>query len=131
MIGKVITSLLKENSGLTDIIPDSKMYAYIINEDTELPALIYVVNSVTPLYTKDGWVNDTCDFSVLAFSSSYSQLQDISYLIRDALELKSGIITDVEIQKIYLSSHSEGYNINENVFMCKLDFNVKIIGYEF
>ncbi len=128
MIGKVIAKLLKEHSDLTDIVPDNRIYPYVMNEGTPLPAIIYTINSATPVYTKDGWVNDNVSFSVVAFSRSYNDLQDIAKEIRFALEMEQGT-EGVTIHNIYVSGIDEGFNISEDVFLCRLTFTTKLIGF--
>lgn len=129
MIGKLIASLLKANTSLTTLVPEVNMYPYIINENTTLPALIYTVDNMDAEYDKDGWVQDACTFSVVSFSDNYASLQDISRQVRLALELKNGTTNNINIRNIYLTSQQEGYNINENVYLNKLTFDVEITSY--
>jgi len=78
MIGKVITSLLKANTGLTDIVSETSIYPYVINEDTLLPVIVYTVDSLSTNYHKDGWNFDSITFSVISFSENYGTLQSIA-----------------------------------------------------
>jgi len=129
MIGKVIVSLLKANDDLTALVPEASIYPYVINENTALPAIVYVIESLTAEYTKDGWAGDACTFSVISFSDNYASLQNIVDEIRTALELKKGVIEDITYQQIYLTGHSEGFNITENVFLNKSTFSTYITSY--
>ena len=129
MIGILITYLLKASAGLTALVDLGSIYPYVINENTKLPAIVYTMDSVSPSYTSDGWSGDTVTFSVVSFSNNYSNLQDIVWQIREALELKNGSYGDVNYWNILMVSLSEGYNINEDVYMNKMTFSVEITQY--
>jgi len=124
MIGKVIANLLTNSTSLTALVSAAKMYPYAINEDTSLPAIIYTVDSISSDYDKDGWVGDEYVFSVTTYDSDYFSLQNVVKQVRLALELKSGTIEGIDINKIYLQSLIEGYNFAENVYLNRLTFNV-------
>jgi hypothetical protein len=124
-IGITISNLLKNHHGLAALVPTGNIFAYIANENTPLPLVIYTVDSLSPGYDKDGWVKDDCDFSVVSFSEDYSELQDIATEIRDAFECVYTSGTD----RFTMSGQQEGYNINEGVFLNKLMFNVEIKDY--
>jgi len=129
MIGVLLTYLLKLSTGLTDLINPDHIFPYVINENTPLPAMVYTMDSVTPTYTKDGWAGDTVTFSIVTFASNYSNLQNIVWEIREALELKNGSYNDFNYWNILMVSLSEGYNINEDVYMNKMTFSVEITQY--
>ena len=129
MIGKVIAHLLKDNAALLALVPTANIYPYVINENTPLPAIVYTIDSVTPGYDKQGWIGDECTFSVVTFSDNYASLQDISLQVREALELLKGTNESITIQNIYLTGQTEGYNINEDVFLNKLTFSTVVIDY--
>jgi hypothetical protein len=122
MIGKVIATLLKENTALIALVPEVNIYPYVINENTQLPAIIYTVDNLDTVYDKDGWCQDDWRFSVISFSDNYSTLQNIVEQIRLSLELKRGTDEGIDYKQIYLTGQSEGYNISEDVFMNKLTF---------
>jgi hypothetical protein len=122
MIGKVIATLLKDNTALIALVPEVNIYPYVINENTQLPAIIYTVDNLDTVYDKDGWCQDEWQFSVISFSDNYSTLQNIVEQIRLSLELKRGTDEGIDYKQIYLTGQSEGYNISEDVFMNKLTF---------
>ena len=130
MIGKVITKLLTDNTDLTDLVPAKRIFPYIINEDTPLPAIVYRVQSLVPEYTKDGWVKDDCVFVVESFDDSYNRLMEISYQVREALEMKKGTEKETLFGRVTCTDQEEGYFINENVYMNRLLFRCDIMGYK-
>lgn len=129
MIGKVIMSLLSDSVALTALVPATKMFPYVMNENTALPALVYTIDNVSPEYDKDGWTHDQCTFSVVSFSADYSTLQDIVAEIRDALERQHGTVESIDIGWIYMRGQTEGYSPGDDVFLNKLTFDVNIINY--
>lgn len=127
MIGKVITALLKANSDLTDIVPEDRIFPYIMNEATPLPGIIYTVEDISPQYTKDGLHNDVCSFSIASVSDNYNQLQNIVYHVRGAVETEQGDFDNVRITRIIMTGQDETFSINENVFINRLRFTTSII----
>jgi hypothetical protein len=124
-IGISIKALLDANASLLALVPSTRIFPYVANENTPLPLIIYTVNDLDPGYDKDGWVGDDCDFSVVSFSEDYATLQLIATQVRAALELQNTTKT----QRIILTGQQEGYNINEGVFLNRLNFSVRIFEY--
>ena len=129
MLAKVIKTLLDNSAALNALIPILSRYPYVINTDTDFPAMVYTINRVDPGYDKDGWVGDNCEFSIMTFTDNYTSLQDIVSEVRTALELKDGTVSDIDIEYIYLIDQEEGYNIEESCFINKLTFTVSITKY--
>lgn len=129
MIGKLIYNVLSTDATLTALVPATKMFPYVLNEDTALPALIYTIDTIAPDYTKDGWALDDITFSVTSLSKDYNNLQDIVAAVRGALEMEVAAYTTITIQHIHVSAVSEAYSINEDVFANRMSFNVNVINY--
>lgn len=128
MIGKTIKALLAADATLTALV-STRIYPYVMNEDTALPALVYTVDSLAPGYSKDGWHYDEISFSVHSFSRDYSELQNVVSAARGALELKNTGSGTQTINKIYLSSQEEGYDAGADVFYNKQTFTVTLNSY--
>lgn len=126
MIGIAITNLLKASADLMALISESKIFPYAADVDTDLPLIIYTIDSVDPEYSKDGWEDDLIAFSVKTYSIDYATLQSIVKKVRDALELK--MITGSK--RIILTGMAEGFNLSENVFVNKLAFKIEVCDYE-
>jgi hypothetical protein len=127
MIGLVIAYLLKDNADLLALVDTDNIYPYVANEDTTAPAIIYKVESITPVYDKDEWVNDECVFSVETFCKDYATLQDIASEVRVALELEKGTAHGIDFQQIYLTGQSEEAFIDG--YSNKLTFSIVINSY--
>lgn len=122
MIGLIIAKLLKASTTLTGLVDEDNIFPYIANEQTPLPYICYTVDNIDPDYTKDGWVKDLVNFSVISFSEDYAILQDISSAVRKALEMKS----DTGTERIRMIGQQEGFNITENAFLNKLSFKIEV-----
>jgi hypothetical protein len=129
MIGKTIKALLTGNSTLTALVTATKMFPYVMNEDTDVPCIIYTIDSIEPEYTKKEWVLDNISFTVTSFHRDYGSLQPIVTAVRGALELKSTGSGTQDINKIYLRGFTEGYDNGADVFYTRLTFQVKINTY--
>jgi hypothetical protein len=129
MIGKVVRGLLDDSAALIALVPVARMFPYVMNEDTTLPAIVYTIDSVSPEYDKDGWTHDKCVFSVVSFSADYATLQSISVAVRDALELERGTVEGITVGQIYMRGQVEGYSPGDDIFLNKLTFDVDIIDY--
>jgi len=128
MIGKVIATLLQANTDLTDLVDTNSIYPYVCNENTSLPFIVYIVDSITPIYDKDNWDYDECTFSVESYSKGYAALEDIAYQVREALELKAGTYESIKVRNLRMvSQEEEGF---EMAFSNKLTFTIEIIAYE-
>lgn len=128
MIGKTINTLLTGHAALVTIV-GTKIFPYVMNEDTDLPAVVYTVDSLTPGYTKGGWAYDDIQFSVHSFEKSYSALETLADTVRDAVELKKTGYTGQEIGHIYLIGQEEGFDNEAGVFYNKQSFNLKLNNY--
>ena len=129
MIAKTIKSILASNVALTALVPAVRIYPYVMNEDTTLPAIIYTIDSLDATYTKSGWVNDDIAFSVHSFAKEFSSLQSIVSAVRTALEFVQTGAGTQDINRIYVSGMDEGYDNNADVFYNTLLFQVKINAY--
>ncbi len=129
MIGKLIANRLKASPALLLLVSTNNIYPYVANEGTTAPLIIYVIESLDPVYDKDGWVQDECNFNVITYADNYSDLQDIAKEVRAALELQTGVYEGISVRKIYLRAQSEGYSINEDLFVNRLSFRTIITDY--
>lgn len=129
MIGKEILELLAANTDLTDLVPAAKMFPYVIEKDTALPAIVYTIETITPQYTKDGWHKDDSMFNVVSFNFNYEDLQEIAYQVRQACEWKF-IESGNTIRHIRMTGQDEGFNITENVYVNRLTFSANITNYK-
>lgn len=129
MIGKTIKAILTGNSTLTALVTATKIFPYVMNEDTDIPCIIYSIGSIEPEYSKKEWVLDNISFTVTSFDRDYGDLQTIVSAVRGALELSSTGSGTQDINRIYLRGFEEGYDVGADVFYTRLTFGVKINTY--
>lgn len=128
MIGATIKSLLTGSNTLANLI-STRIFPYVMNEETALPAVVYTIDSLDANYNKGGWANDDISFSVFSFSKDYTELQSVVSAVRNALELKKTGSGSQHIEHIYLTGINEGYDPGADGFFSRLSFNVKINTY--
>jgi len=128
MIGKLIHTIL---TGDTDVVTlvGNKIFPLVMSLETSRPSIVYVVESVTPEYTKDGWCGDACVFRVTSYADSYSQAIEVAQAARIALELVSGIHSDIDVDNIYMRGREEFYQFDADVYIIRLTFETKINSY--
>jgi len=128
MIGKLVNYLLSNSAGLTALV-SNKIFPYVINEDTLLPVVIYTIDSLDAIYDKNRWVSDEFKVSVKNYGSDYTQVENVAYQIRLALENKQGRINNITCNRIELTGQEEGYEMTEGVYYNKLIFNIIVTSY--
>ena len=128
MIGKTIKALLVSDVTLTALVPATKIFPYVMNEDTPLPAIVYTIDQLIADYNKTAWANDSVAFTVRSFHSDYALLQPIVSAVRGAIELKYTGSGTQDINKIVLSDFQEGYD-PVGVFFNYLTFKVTVNSY--
>lgn len=129
MIGKTIKSILYNNGALTTLVPSSKIFPYVMDEGTQMPFIVYIIDSVEPEYSKGGWHKDDVTFSVMSFAVTYPALQPIASAIRTAMEWNRTGSGTQEIQNIYMTGFDEGFILETNAFFNRLTFKVQINSY--
>lgn len=129
MIGKTIKSILTGNAALIALVPAINMFPLVMNEDTALPAINFIIDNLNTIYSKGGAMNDDVEFSIHSFDKDYGDLQDIVIAIRDALELNQTGYGTEDINKIRLTDFDEGYDQSADTFWNKLTFNVTVNAY--
>lgn len=129
MIGKTIKSIITTNASLIALVPAARMFPYVMNEGTEMPAIVYTIDSLDAVYNKGGWANDETTFSIHSFAKDYPTLQSIVTAVRTALELNSTGSGTQDINRIIVRGFEEGYDVGADVFYNKLTFFVTINNY--
>lgn len=125
MVGKAITDILTSYTGLTSLV-ENRIYPLVMAVETGLPAVVYGVDSISPIYTKTGWVQDEDQFRVTSYARDYGEAINVAYQVREALELTSGIYSDVDIQHIYMTGQDEFYQLDADVFIVRINFTVRV-----
>lgn len=126
MIGLVIAELLTNSTALTTLV-GSNIYPYAIDEDANLPAVVYMIKSIVPEYDKDCRNRDINTVEIVSFHTSYKKCLEISNEVRKATELQNGTIAGITVAQIRVSSISEGLDIDNNIYFSKIELTIKSI----
>lgn len=124
MVGLVVANLLTASAGLAALVQD-KIYPYAIDEDVDLPAVVYAVKSISPEYDKDCRNKDVNEVEIISFATTYKKCLEINEQVRLATELKSGLIAGIQVFSIRVSSITEGLDIDNNIYFSKLGITIK------
>jgi hypothetical protein len=128
MIGKAIKTLLSDSTLLTNMVGNN-IFPLVMSLETPKPSVVYVVESIVPQYTKDGWAGDGCTFRATAYADSYSKAIEVAFAIRTALELVSGTYESINIERIECTGREEFYQFDADVYIIRLNFTTKINSY--
>jgi hypothetical protein len=129
MIGKTIKSILTSNVPLMALVPATKVFPYMANENTAMPAIVYTVDTINPQYTKAGWASDDVTFSVYSSAVDYASLQTIVSAIRTAMEMNNAGAGTQNIGMIMLDSFEEDALPDWLGFYNKLTFKTTVKKY--
>lgn len=127
MIGKVIYSKLSTEPTVTAIV-GQKIYPDITPQDVQYPFCVYTIVDSNPVNFKDGQSNlEEIQFQIDCYTQSYDTTQELANNIRNCLDRFTGIVNNIDVQTItYMSSDSNVYNPNLNVYWVSVDFMAKM-----
>jgi len=128
MIGKVITSILTNDSAVTAIV-SNRIYPILMEEDTKLPAISYTVSTIDSEYSKTAWANDFVNFEVSMYAKSYSGVNTLASAVRSSLERTGGTYTTTMVGHILMSGYSEEYDLNGDTYVITLNFRTHVKQY--
>jgi hypothetical protein len=127
MIGKLIYGRLSTASNITAII-GTNIYPDITPQNVDYPFIVYSIINSNPVDFKDGQSNlEEIDLQIDVYTQNYDTTQNLANLIRNRLDRFVGTVEGVEVQSIrYMSSDSQVYNANLNVYWMSIDFMIKM-----
>jgi len=127
MIGKLIYARLSTASNITAII-GTNIYPDITPQNVDYPFIVYSIINSNPVDFKDGQSNlEEIDLQIDVYTQNYDTTQNLANLIRNRLDRFIGTVEGVEVQSIkYMSSDSQVYNADLNVYWMSIDFMAKM-----
>ncbi len=127
MIGKLIYGRLSTASTITAII-GTNIYPDITPQNVDYPFIVYSIINSNPVDFKDGQSNlEEIDLQIDVYTQNYDTTQNLANLIRNRLDRFVGTVDGVEVQTInYVSSDSQVYNADLNVYWMSIDFMIKM-----
>jgi hypothetical protein len=127
MIGKVIYGRLSTDVAVTGVC-GLNIYPDIAPQNVQYPFIVYTIINSTPVDFKDGQSNlEEISVQLDVYTNNYETTQTLSNAVRNRLDRFTGTLNSVNIQTIkYMSSDSQVYNADLNVYWMSIDFMAKM-----
>ncbi len=127
MIGKVIYGRLTTDAAVTGVC-GLNIFPDIAPQNVQYPFIVYTIYNSTPVDYKDGQSNlEAVGVQVDVYTNNYETTQTLGNSVRNRLDRFSGSVASVDVQTItYVSSDSQVYNPDLNVYWMSIDFLAKM-----
>jgi hypothetical protein len=127
MIGKVIYGRLTTDTTITNIC-GLNIFPDIAPQNVQYPFMVYTVINSLPVDFKDGQSNlEEITVQIDVYTNNYETTQTLGNNVRNRLDRFVGTVNSVSVQTIkYMSSSSQVYNADLNVYWISIDFMVKM-----
>ena len=127
MIGKVIYGRLTTDTTITDIC-GLNIFPDIAPQNVQYPFMVYTIINSLPVDFKDGQSNlEEITIQIDVYTNNYETTQTLGNNVRNRLDRFVGTVNSVSVQTIkYMSSSSQVYNADLNVYWISIDFMVKM-----
>ena len=127
MIGKVIYGRLTTDTTITNIC-GLNIFPDIAPQNVQYPFMVYTIVNSLPVDFKDGQSNlEEITVQIDVYTNNYETTQTLGNNVRNRLDRFVGTVNSVSLQTIkYMSSSSQVYNADLNVYWISIDFMVKM-----
>jgi len=127
MIGKVIYGRLTTDTTITNIC-GLNIFPDIAPQNVQYPFMVYTVINSLPVDFKDGQSNlEEITVQIDVYTNNYETTQTLGNNVRNRLDRFVGTVNSVSVQTIkYISSSSQVYNADLNVYWLSIDFMIKM-----
>lgn len=127
MIGKVIYGRLTTDTTITNIC-GLNIFPDIAPQNVQYPFMVYTIINSLPVDFKDGQSNlEEITVQIDVYTNNYETTQTLGNNVRNRLDRFVGTVNSVSVQTIkYMSSSSQVYNADLNVYWISIDFMVKM-----
>ncbi len=127
MIGKVIYGRLTTDTTITNIC-GLNIFPDIAPQNVQYPFMVYTIINSIPVDFKDGQSNlEEITIQIDVYTNNYETTQTLGNNVRNRLDRFVGTVNSVSVQTIkYISSSSQVYNADLNVYWISIDFMVKM-----
>ena len=124
-IGDIINARLTQDSALTEMTGEDKVFPIVAENGTEYPFIVYVRTGVSPsTFTKDGHFEDIVTFQVSVASDSYNESIEVADKVRSLLEIRTVSNGEITATEMYMTSISERFEsetyIQQMQFTCRV-----------
>lgn len=127
MIGKVIYGRLTTDAAVTGIC-GLNIFPDIAPQNVQYPFMVYTIVNSLPVDYKDGQSNlEEITLQIDVYTNNYETTQTLANTVRNRLDRFVGIVNGISVQTIrYMSSDSQVYNADLNVYWMTMDFMAKM-----
>ena len=124
LIGKTIYNKLLEDETIQSYV-NGKIFPLVAEQSTTFPFIVYYRNGIQTInYTKDGYGEDSVEFTVIAVSDKYNVSLMIANQIRKVLEIRKIESEDMLLTNIRLVGIDESWS--ENTYIQTLNFQCTV-----
>jgi len=125
-VGKAIFYLLDNSTDLTAIV-GTRIYPEVAQQDAPLPYVVYNISNNEPSDTKrEPSKMDTANIEVNCYSTSYTQVIDMSVAVRAALDRVTGTYSGVNVQSIAYMNEVIDFDEGQRAYNVSSDYDVRI-----
>ena len=127
MIGKVIYGRLTTDAAVTGIC-GLNIFPDIAPQNVQYPFMVYTIINSLPVDFKDGQSNlEEITLQIDVYTNNYETTQTLANNVRNRLDTFVGTVNSISVQTIkYMSSDSQVYNADLNVYWMSMDFMAKM-----
>ena len=127
MIGKVIYGRLTTDAAVTGIC-GLNIFPDIAPQNVQYPFMVYTIINSLPVDFKDGQSNlEEITLQIDVYTNNYETTQTLANNVRNRLDRFVGTVNSISVQTIkYMSSDSQVYNADLNVYWMSIDFMAKM-----
>lgn len=125
-VGKAIYHILHNDADVVARV-ENKIFPLVANESTTFPFIIYKRTGLESATSKDRFIfKETATVEVIVASDKYNESVEIANLVKEALEGKQGIYSDIDIIDVRMTNTDE--NFIQDTFIQNLTFSIIING---
>ena len=123
MIGKALYGKLSATSAVTALV-STRIFPDMATQDATYPFIVYTNDATQPTDVKDSASPlDVVTMSVMIYSNSYSQAQDIAAAVRTALDRMTGTVQGVNVQSCrFEGQNSAQMEFDKHVFVIEQSY---------
>ena len=127
MIGKIIYGRLTTDAAVTGIC-GLNIFPDIAPQNVQYPFMVYTIINSLPVDFKDGQSNlEEITLQIDVYTNNYETTQTLANNVRNRLDRFVGTVNSISVQTIkYMSSDSQVYNADLNVYWMSMDFMAKM-----
>ncbi|WP_455639770.1 tail completion protein gp17 [Parabacteroides sp.] len=121
LIGKHIHSVLTSDDDVKGLVK-GRVFPLVIPEGTDRPFVVFNDINVVGEYTKDGWIGDTTQVTVMCVADKYESAADLAENVRITLEQSKKHYDSYTIGGGELKKSADAYENGVYVIVLNFEF---------